>query len=113
MLKVYYSSNPQDLYQVRASTTWWLPEKLTPPPSMDQLYLDGQTIATSHPNVLPGLQAAIRQGLIQASQVLYFNLDEQPPVVYTFNLDGSISSFWPLSSSAANPGRNPNQRPLL
>jgi hypothetical protein len=98
MLKIYYSQDPANLQQVKAITTWWLPEKLTPPPRMDQLYLDGQTIATSHPNVLPGLQAAIHQSLIQAKDVLFFNLDEQPPVVYTFEMDGSLKSFWPIQT---------------
>jgi hypothetical protein len=100
MLKVYYSQDPAKLQQVRANTTWWLPEKLNPPPRMDQLYLDGQTIATSHPNVLPGLQAAIHQSLIPAKDVLFFNLDSQPNLVYTFTEDGSLKSFWPIQTDA-------------
>jgi len=96
MLKVYYSPNINDLTQFKASTTYWLPEKLKPVPSMDQLYLDNQTIVTCHPSLLESLQLAISQNLIQANMVLFFKMNEHPPAVYTFTPDGNIKSFWPI-----------------
>ena len=96
MLKIYYSPNINDITQFKAKDIWWMPEKLNPIPSMDQLYLDGQTIVTCHPNMLDSLQIAITQQLVSAEKVLFFKMDSQPPAVYTFTPDGNIKSFWPI-----------------
>jgi len=96
MLKIFYSPNQADLTQFKAQATYWMPEKLDPIPSMDQLFLDGQTIVTCHPSMMESVQIAIYQNLIQANLVLFFKMNEHPPTVYTFANDGAIKAFWPI-----------------
>jgi len=96
MLKIFYSPNQADLTQFEVSATYWLPEEMYTAPSMDQLYLDNQTIVTCHPSMLESLQLAITQQLVKAEKVLFFKMDNQPPAVYTFTPDGNIKSFWPI-----------------
>lgn len=96
LLKIYFCPNIEALEPVKKHATFWLPENSLNPPTADQLYQLGNTIATTTENLLHAVRYRIVQKQIPHDKFLWIEILNSSQMIFTFDSDGLKQSFWPF-----------------
>lgn len=93
-LKIYYTQYVALLTQFKDKVDFYLPEKMSVKPEVENMYQPGRTIATTSLMTLTILKELIVKQRLTASKVLFIEILGDRQKICTFSEDGTIKSFF-------------------